>query len=173
MRDPNEFRRVMWPDKGLKDNGLGVLVWEISPVVERLVRPAEFAYLNDDGQFVARTDDLKQGVHLKDRVHINVAPVFGTFGVDWGGKYYVFADALGSTIGPVGSGGTIAAIPTPFGATRRRLGFKKKPVEHVDALGTCGGPGPFKKVTLCMHNGAAAHAGCVVFRGISSGADQV
>jgi len=76
----------------LPGRGNGVLVLEAGHVVQRLERPASIAYLNDDGQFVAWTDDLKEGITLKNGGHIYVSPYAGRFGVDWSGRYYFNAN---------------------------------------------------------------------------------
>jgi hypothetical protein len=99
------------PDRsGLGDTG-SVLVVEKNRVVQRLVSPAESAYLSDDGQFVAWRDDLKQGVTLKNGGHLGVTPVSGRFGVDWGGVYFFNGVANGSTkIGAIADPGRIIAV---------------------------------------------------------------
>jgi len=76
----------------LRGSGNGVLVIGGGRVIRRLERPARLAYLNDQEQFVAWTDDLKKGVTLRNGTHIDVAPLEGRFGVDWSGQYFFNAN---------------------------------------------------------------------------------
>jgi hypothetical protein len=80
-------------------HGHGVLVIEHGRVVQRLTRPADTAYLNDEGQFVAWSKDFKIGVNFRGGARSTLPGLRG-FGVDPGGRYY-FANHAG---GPVDIG---------------------------------------------------------------------
>jgi hypothetical protein len=68
--------------------GPGILIVQAGRVARRIERPADVAYLNDEGEFVAWTDDLKAGVSIKGGTHVNVIPFYGRFSVDWAGRYF-------------------------------------------------------------------------------------
>lgn len=90
-------------------DGLGVLVIEHGRVVQRLTRPAETAYLNDEGQFVAWSDDFKIGVSFRGAAQSILARLT-SFGVDPGGRYFFASPAEGPVeIGRVSNPGQILA----------------------------------------------------------------
>jgi hypothetical protein len=70
-----------WP------KGNGILIVEKGQVVKQIQRPAQVAYLNDEEQFVAWTDDFKQGVTFLGGCRRDV-PLFGSFVVDPAGRYF-------------------------------------------------------------------------------------
>ena len=78
-----------WPE------GHGVMIVEGGRVVRQIQRPAQLAFLNDDEQFVAWTDDLKKGVTLIDGSHRDLRS--GQFDVDPGGNYFVVGGGYGET----------------------------------------------------------------------------
>jgi len=77
-----------------RQGGLGVLVIEHGMVVRTLTRPAETAYLNDEGQFVAWFNDLKIGVSFREGAQPGLSRLRG-FGVDPGGRYFFASPAVG------------------------------------------------------------------------------
>ena len=99
----------------------GILVVERGQVVKRIGRPAQVAYLNDQEQFVAWTDDLKRGISFNNGSHRDVASM-GSFDVDPGGRYFVIctpetnevADPKGNYVKIVGGASEIAAISQPL-----------------------------------------------------------
>jgi hypothetical protein len=98
-----------------RTDGLGVLVIERGRVVQSLTRPAETAYLNDQGQFVAWTDDFKIGVSFRGRAQ-SILPRLTHFGVDPGARYFFARTADGPTeIGSVAKPEqTLAFSKLPF-----------------------------------------------------------
>ena len=76
-----------------RQGGPGVLVIEHGMVVQILTRPAETAYLNDEGQFVAWFNDLKIGVSFRDGAQSALSRLRG-FGVDPGGRYFFASPAI-------------------------------------------------------------------------------
>jgi hypothetical protein len=77
-----------------RQGGLGVLVIEHGRVVQRLTRPADTAYLNDQGQFVAWSNDLKVGVNFRGSTQSTLSRL-RWFGVDPGGRYFFASAAVG------------------------------------------------------------------------------
>jgi hypothetical protein len=96
-------------------DGRGILVVAGDRVIRRLERPADVAYVNDEGQFVAWTDSLTQGVTFRNGVHraigvvriVQGLPVYGNFDVDPGGQYFF----IGTTHN--GKESEIAAVAQP------------------------------------------------------------
>lgn len=74
--------------------GPEVVVIERGKVVQRLIRPGDTAYLNDQGQFVAWTDDFKSGVSFRGAK--SSLPPVSSFGVDPSGRYF-FASTAAAT----------------------------------------------------------------------------
>ena len=98
-----------------------ILVVQGGRVVRTLRRPGEVAYLNDEEQFVAWTNDLKKGVNFINGGHRDV-PFMGSIDVDPGGQYFVISapktsavtDAKGPSV-VIGVGTSqIAAIAHPM-----------------------------------------------------------
>jgi hypothetical protein len=77
-----------------RQGGRGVLVIEHGRVVQRLTRPADTAYLSDQGQFVAWSNDLKIGVNFRGGAQ-STLPQLRWFGVDPGGRYFFASAAVG------------------------------------------------------------------------------
>jgi hypothetical protein len=75
--------------------GRGLIVVEGGRVVRQMQRPGDLAFLNDDEQFVAWTDDLKAGVSFLNGIHLNSHG--GLFDVDYGGHYFVIGSGNGET----------------------------------------------------------------------------
>mgnify|MGYP001591409589 CR=1 FL=1 len=63
--------------------------------IKKILPPAKFVHLNDIGEFVAWTDDIKQGVHFRNGKFHSVIPIFGYFGVDPSGKFYFIGYSSG------------------------------------------------------------------------------
>lgn len=95
-----------------------ILIVEGGRVTKALRRFAEVAFLNDAEQFVAWTDDLRNGVAFLGGDRLNV-PRFGTFDVDPGGRYFVLGagrmqhGAGGEMLGLGGGSGVIGAVAQP------------------------------------------------------------
>ena len=77
------------------DKGSIILSVSAGGNIKRIVPPAKFAHLNDTNEFVAWTDDIKQGVHFKNGKFRSVIPLFGYFGVDPSGQFFFIGHSSG------------------------------------------------------------------------------
>jgi len=66
---------------------LGILVVEKGRIVRQITRPAQLAYLDDQGQFVAWSDDLRRGVTFRNGTHLEIN--LASLDVDPDGRYFV------------------------------------------------------------------------------------
>jgi hypothetical protein len=98
----------------------GLMIVEGGRVVRQMQRPAERAFLNDDEQFVAWSDDLQKGVAFIDGSHRDLRS--GEFDVDPGGNYFVIGGGYGET-------SEIAAIAHPM----RTLALTKVEAQRIFA----------------------------------------
>lgn len=73
-----------------------VLVADAKGSQRHMTKPAQVAFLNDEGDFVAWTDDYNKGVHFRGGYTLKL-PKFAAFGVDHSGEYYFFQSAPKST----------------------------------------------------------------------------
>jgi hypothetical protein len=76
--------------------GSNVLIVSSKKEIKILLRPADNAYLNDKGEFVAWFNDIKNGIHFKNG-KIRYVVEFGNFGVDPSGQYFFIESTLGET----------------------------------------------------------------------------
>ncbi|HEY1371572.1 MAG TPA: hypothetical protein VGH50_03820 [Candidatus Binatia bacterium] len=69
-----------------------IVVVDAKGIQERIKKPARGAFMNDERQFVAWTEDVKKGIRFRDGSTLE-PPKFAPFGVDHGGEYYFFESA--------------------------------------------------------------------------------
>ena len=64
-----------------------ILSVSASGEIKKLIPPSRRAYMNDKGEFVVWTDDIKRGIQFKDGKFRSI-PVSGYFGVAPGGQFF-------------------------------------------------------------------------------------
>lgn len=96
-----------------------VFVMTLSSLGRRMTKaPGRIAYLNDQDDVVAWTDDVKQGINFASGYLLRL-PKYGLFDVDPSGKHFVIGEKPSSTwIGEVDRPGDRVCLSTNLLATR-------------------------------------------------------